>query len=229
MNTVVIDGYNLIRRVPELYEIETAQGLESCRRELERVLAAYIAGRKGLRAVVVYDSASPVNISPEGSSYPGLTVRFVEDADRLVVELSRRFAGQGDHVRVVSSDRAGVGGPLSGVRRTEVISAEDFWRNFLAGRIGGKSAKGDSKRLGVERESANNEKPPRQSPEEKAYWLEAFGVKDREEKSESPEKPRGLDRKSASAISQGESEQGTAQRMKDRRKKRYLRRLERGK
>jgi len=56
MNTIVIDGYNLIHRVDELLAVAEKEEFESARNELEWTVSSYLAERKGVRAVVVYDS-----------------------------------------------------------------------------------------------------------------------------------------------------------------------------
>jgi len=52
---VLVDGYNLIRRIPELRAVESRSGLEAGRRALDNRLAGYVAGRGGVRVTVVYD------------------------------------------------------------------------------------------------------------------------------------------------------------------------------
>lgn len=171
MNTIVIDGYNLIHRVDELKAIAEKEEFESARDALERILSSYLAGRKGVRAVVVYDSSNLQGNAAGRGSYPGVGVRFAACADDLVVELALRYAGEGDHVRVVSSDRAGVGSQVAGQRRIEVLSSDKFWSTALAARGGRKDRAGSRKKT----KQLNNEKPGKVSRAEVEYWLRAFG------------------------------------------------------
>ena len=163
MTVVVIDGYNLIRRIPELREIEHKDGLEAGRAALELRLAGY-AARPGIRVIIVYDGApGPV------TGGKGLSVMFSDRADATVVELALKHASNGEQVRAVSSDRAGVGAPLAGANRVEVVSAEQFWSGI-------RTAKGGTQKAGKGGgASAGSDKPQRVSRDEVRYWLGEFG------------------------------------------------------
>jgi predicted RNA-binding protein with PIN domain len=179
MNTIVVDGYNLIRRVGELKALDERE-LELGRAELERLLSRYVSSRKNLRAVVVYDSPSAPSGSYRSATLPGVSVRYSDRADETVVELARRFAAAGDQVLAVSSDRSGVALPLAGVNRVEVHKAEEFWSARLAapgrGKISRRAGKGKP-----ENGTSAREKPNRVSAGEVAFWLEAFGAAGEEE------------------------------------------------
>jgi hypothetical protein len=93
----LIDGYNVIRRSPELATAE-GQGLEAGRLALCRLLSA-AARRSGDRFVIVFDGAKG---GGSGAGAAGVSVMFSsarETADRL---LGRLAAGGG---AVVSNDR----------------------------------------------------------------------------------------------------------------------------
>jgi len=228
MNVVVVDGYNLIRRVPGLKAIENERGLEHCREELERVLGRYALGRKGVLIEVVYDSSSPLNIPLGRAAMPGVRVRFAPCADDLVVELSLRYCRLGHSVRVVSSDRSGVASLLRGERGIEVISSEEFWRKNLSlpGKVKGGTVAVGSAEKG---EFQEDEKPRKASAEDIDYWLKAFGVEE-ESKNLSPggEKPQAAAGGDApEGTLQEESETEQADTLKHRKRKAYLRRLRR--
>ncbi len=215
MNVLVIDGYNLIRRVSALAEVERRGGLEQGRAELERRLAGYLAGRKGLRAVVVYDGPDPGRTA----GGPGLELVFAPDADSRVRELARAQAGQGRPVRVVSSDNA-LRAQLAGTPRVELVSAEEFWRSHLSGR--GSAGEGKSREPKAAAGGAR-EKPTRVPRGELGLWLEAFGAGEQgRSQRQSPEREQGQAPGREEPPSASEQEQ--QEHRKALRKERHLRR-----
>lgn len=102
---IVVDGYNVIRRLPELRRQE-AQGLEAGRDALVRMLAAYRRARGHHRITVVFDGAAhPVGLGGTGR-VAGIDVRYSragETADAVILRLARQ-GGAG--ALVVSSDRS---------------------------------------------------------------------------------------------------------------------------
>lgn len=219
MNTIVIDGYNLIHRVDELKSVAEREEFESARNQLERILSSYLASRKGVRAMVVYDSSNPRGNAAGKGSYPGVGVRFAPCADDLVVELALKYAREGDHVRVVSSDRAGVGSQLAGERRIEVLASDKFWSTTLAARGGRKDRAGSRKKI----EQLNNEKPGKVSRAEVKYWLRAFGETGEAEREEEGSVENAVEDREPSEREPDKSNPG----LKEIKKKRYLRRQKR--
>jgi hypothetical protein len=128
----LVDGYNVIRRDPDLRAAEVG-GLEAGRRALLARIAEH-AQRSSDRFTVVFDGA-PV---PGPAAAPGrLEVVFSrppEKADDVVVRLARR---EGAGAVVVTSDRA-VGDSARRARCT-VVSAEQF----LAGLRGSHAGEDD--------------------------------------------------------------------------------------
>ena len=99
---IIIDGYNLIRRVPELREIDRAD-LEEARESLLRELSAYRSG-KGHRITVVFDGAGSVHLGGSREKVAGITVVYSaqgRSADQAMGEMFRN--GQADVA--VSADR----------------------------------------------------------------------------------------------------------------------------
>ncbi|MCE5271759.1 NYN domain-containing protein [bacterium] len=177
MVTVVVDGYNLIRRTESLRVIENASGLEAARLALETALAGYVAARKDVLVTVVYDSAPGPRESQSGGPR-GVRAVFSPDADSTVVELALEAAVKGRQVRAVSSDWAGVVSQLAGNNRVEVLGADAFWREVTPERVERSAKKsGGSVKPAVGR----SEKPTHISRSEVDYWLEAFGSKGEEE------------------------------------------------
>jgi len=229
MIRIIIDGYNLIRRVPDLSSLEKNQGLEASREELENCLAGYAASRQGVRVLVVYDSSYPVNLLPGSVSRAGIETCFPGNADKFVVEQSRKFAELGEQVRVVSSDVAGVCQPLKGTPGIEVLSAERFWATCLYRR---RKHRGDTGSSGESRHSGDRgqaEKPRQVTPKEVNYWLDIFRPEDgkSESRTEAQEAvPAEKEQAIPAPEDQGKEKSG---RSKEIRKKRYLRRQKRGK
>ena len=216
MNTIVIDGYNLIHRVDELKAVAEREEFESARNQLERILSSYLASRKGVRAVVVYDSSIIQGKATGKGSYPGVGVRFAPCADDLVVELALKYAREGNHVRVVSSDRAGVGSQVAGERRIEVLASDKFWSTALAARGGRKDRAGSRKKI----EQLNNEKPGKVSRAEVKYWLRAFGETGEGERGEEESVTNAVEDREPSEREPDKSNPG----LKEIKKRRYLRR-----
>jgi predicted RNA-binding protein with PIN domain len=115
----IVDGYNVIRRDPDLAGAE-ASGLEPGRAALLRVVIG-AAQRTGDPFTVVFDGA-PGHVAPGGSGQIDLVFsRPPETADDVVVALARRL-GQG--AIVVTSDRT-VGDAARRAGAT-ILSAEQF-------------------------------------------------------------------------------------------------------
>lgn len=71
---ILIDGYNLIRRVPELKEADRTD-LQQGRNALLEHLATYGAG-KGHRITVVFDGADAVHLGGNRERIGGILVRY---------------------------------------------------------------------------------------------------------------------------------------------------------
>ncbi len=99
---IVVDGYNLIRRLPELRKHES-ESLEAGRAALVHLLAGYRRARGHHRITVVFDGQSGTGGAVGRTA--GIEVRFSrpgETADRLIARLAQEGRGG---VLVVSSDR----------------------------------------------------------------------------------------------------------------------------
>jgi predicted RNA-binding protein with PIN domain len=115
----IVDGYNVIRRDPDLAGAE-ASGLEPGRAALLRVVIG-AALRTGDAFTVVFDGA-PGHAAASGSGQVDLVFsRPPESADDVVIALARRL-GQG--AIVVTSDRT-VGDAARRAGAT-ILSAEQF-------------------------------------------------------------------------------------------------------
>ena len=99
---IVIDGYNLIRRIPELRSLDS-QDLEAGRDRLAHELSAYRAG-KGHLITVVFDGAESIHLGGHSEKVRGISVRYSpqgRSADSVIMEMCRE--GQVD--LIVSGDR----------------------------------------------------------------------------------------------------------------------------
>jgi predicted RNA-binding protein with PIN domain len=119
---IIVDGYNLIRRLPELREQERLE-LAAGRAALCALLAAYRRVRGHHRITVVFDGqGNPAGAKAERVA--GIDVRYSrpgETADRLIVRLAQEGR---DGALVVSSDRA-VAGAATAAGAT-AASCEEF-------------------------------------------------------------------------------------------------------
>jgi predicted RNA-binding protein with PIN domain len=144
--TIIIDGYNLIRQIPALFNIE-ARGLEAGREALLDRLFLYKGGCKN-DITVVFDGPSSRSYWARG----GIKVQFAPSADDAVVAL----AGPG--TLVVSSDLE----VQAGARRkgAKIQSADEFWQQVRAA-IAGRRYRG-----------SRRPRPTFHGTWDKAYWDE---------------------------------------------------------
>jgi predicted RNA-binding protein with PIN domain len=99
---IIIDGYNLIRRVPELKEADRTD-LNAGRDMLIGELASYRTV-KGHRITVVFDGSEALHLGGGVEKVRGITVRFSprgSDADRVILEA----LGNSEADVLVSADR----------------------------------------------------------------------------------------------------------------------------
>jgi hypothetical protein len=97
----LIDGYNVIRRDPDLRAAE-AQGLEAGRKALLSLIAG-IARRSADQFTVVFDGAPVPGPATAGGQLEVIFSRPPQKADDVLVTLARR---EGQGAVVVTSDRA---------------------------------------------------------------------------------------------------------------------------
>ncbi|NOY87577.1 MAG: NYN domain-containing protein [Deltaproteobacteria bacterium] len=99
---ILIDGYNIIRRIPELSALDRAD-MEEGRDYLIGELSRYRSG-KGHGIVVVFDGAGSYHLGDRGSRVKGITViysRQGRSADDVIAALCRE--GKAD--LLVTADR----------------------------------------------------------------------------------------------------------------------------
>ena len=119
---IIIDGYNLIRRVPDL-KMRERTDMEQARESLVRELSVYKAG-KSHRISVVFDGAEAIHLGGGTEKVGGITVRFSprgSSADQLILEAIRKKEAD----ILVSADRE----LTEAARRGEItsVSPELFW------------------------------------------------------------------------------------------------------
>lgn len=119
---IVIDGYNLIRSIPELTALER-ESLETGRNSLVRDLSVYKAGR-GHRITVVFDGVDSIHLGGSSDKTGGITVRYSprgRSADSVIIQMCRE--SQADVV--VTGDRE----IMDAAKRTGVtpVSPDLFW------------------------------------------------------------------------------------------------------
>jgi len=99
---IIIDGYNLIRRIPELRALDR-NDLEAGRDGLASELSIYRVG-KGHRITVVFDGAESIHLGGGSERVAGITIRYSargQTADQVIQKMCRE--GLAD--MVVSGDR----------------------------------------------------------------------------------------------------------------------------
>jgi predicted RNA-binding protein with PIN domain len=154
----LIDGYNVIRRDPDLRSAE-AGGLEAGRRALLALVGA-AARRTGDRFTVVFDGARRTGPAPAGHQVEVVFSRPPETADDVLRRLAAR-AGAG--VAVVSSDHA----VRTAVRRSggAAVEAEAFVAAARGGGDDGQEGEDDDE---DDRPAARRGNPRRLSRDDRA-------------------------------------------------------------
>lgn len=110
---IIIDGYNLIRRIPELASLESVD-LEEGRKYLIQELSSYRAG-KGHRVTVVFDGAGSIHLGEGREKERGIAViysRQGHSADDVIAKMCRDGGADlvvtGDRDLMDRADRANV-------------------------------------------------------------------------------------------------------------------------
>ena len=99
---ILIDGYNLIRRIPELREADR-RDLAEGRDALLEQLSLYRSGKQH-RITVIFDGADAIHLGGSSEKAGGISVRYSargRNADQEIIEACRN--GQAD--LLVSADR----------------------------------------------------------------------------------------------------------------------------
>ena len=119
---ILIDGYNLIRRIPELNEADRAD-LQHGRDALLGYLSSYRAGR-GHGITVVFDGAEAVHLGGSKQKVRGITVRYSPrgaSADSVILKAVANNEADmlvsADGELVIAAERSGV----------TAVSPEFFW------------------------------------------------------------------------------------------------------
>jgi predicted RNA-binding protein with PIN domain len=161
METILIDGYNLLHKDPALKKL-AGRSLEQAREELLDRLAAYRSGDVAI--VVVFDGREQRG-THGARRRPGVEARFSRpplSADQVILDMiagERRRAS----LLVVTSDAKDIGrsARAEGVRW---ISSEAFFRRLAGGR----------KPKGQRRGERQDEKPAAVAASEIDYWIKKF-------------------------------------------------------
>ncbi len=119
---IVIDGYNLIRRIPELRALDRAD-LEAGRDGLVNELSTYRAG-KGHPITVVFDGAESIHLGGGSEKVAGISIVYSaqrQSADSVIQKMCRE--GQAD--LIVTADRE----IMDAARKAGVtpVSPDLFW------------------------------------------------------------------------------------------------------
>lgn len=99
---IVIDGYNLIRRIPELRALDR-EDLESGRDGLVQELSAYRAGKEH-KITVVFDGAEAIHLGGGSEKVAGIVVCYSargQTADSVIQKMCRESGAD----LIVSGDR----------------------------------------------------------------------------------------------------------------------------
>jgi predicted RNA-binding protein with PIN domain len=123
---ILIDGYNLIRRVPELAEADR-QDLQEGRDLLISQLAAYRSG-KGHRITVVFDGAGSVHLGGSSEKVKGVSVIYAPQG-RTADDVIRKMCAEGGADLLVTADRQ----LLDTALRFEItpMDPHEFWDKVI--------------------------------------------------------------------------------------------------
>jgi len=123
---ILIDGYNLIRKIPELQRLERID-MEEARESLIRELSVYRRGKRH-RIEVIFDGAEASRLGGSQGRQAGITVRFSprgSSADRLILEALKDGAAD----VLVSADRELT--DAAGRSEVTAVSPGLFWDKVL--------------------------------------------------------------------------------------------------
>src|SRR5262245_31501263 len=202
--TCIVDGYNVIRRVRELRSVEQQGDLEAGRDALlHRILSSKFLA--GTHVIVVFDGAA--GIRHFRSSPPGIEVRFStppQNADRAILTALESRAVTSEVV-VITADRdlAWEANKLG----ARVVDPEEWITKF------------SPRRTGAAAPVKDHPEKPKPDESETRHWLGVFGdkrieiagIKKSVERSDEPRR----------------ASDDEAEKIKQRRKQRYLRRMKR--
>jgi len=148
----IIDGYNLMHKVPELAEL-AGKDLEQARDRLVAMLARF-KGRRQIRVVVVFDGdqASGGPARTRAGAMDVVFSRLPEKADERIVRMARSLANPKAWT-VVSSDRKVR--ERAGACGVRTVGADEFLRTATPAR-------------------ARREDKPEMRTEDVAEWEEFF-------------------------------------------------------
>jgi hypothetical protein len=109
MQTLIVDGYNIIHAWPALHATLLEKGLEDARRKLITALAEY-AAQTGVAVTVVFDAHGRPGGLPSTEQFDGVTVLFGSKratADHVIERAAYRASqrGEGADVVVATDDR----------------------------------------------------------------------------------------------------------------------------
>lgn len=128
MQTLIVDGYNVVHAWPALKRILQTRGLEDARDQLIHALSEYSA-HTGVKVMVVFDSHERTESAEPPAVIDGVIVRFgtkTASADHVIERLAQRLARRGDasQVTVATGDR--LQRALVGAMGVATISAESL-------------------------------------------------------------------------------------------------------
>lgn len=160
MNKIIIDGYNMIHRVPDLCKF-LDESLEKARNELILQLKSYLM-RSKVEITLVFDGNQPVFGSDASNSHKYLRIIFSKypfKADPLIKDLIKREQKKKSLI-LVSDDADIIQHAKS--HGSKVLSPVAFYQR-IEGRFHGKEL--------------NNKFDQEMTEEELSKWLEIFGIK----------------------------------------------------
>jgi len=187
--TIIIDGYNLLRRAFRFFEEE--HGLEAARAKLEVRLREFLRARgPGLSIVLVYDGAEGMSPPETPAHRPtgGLQVVFSrppQSADDLILEECAQRRGR-EALTVVTSDRKDIQARLRGPRLHHFTSEE--FAEALEQAMGRPQALAEAG--GPAASPAEKPSPEDLSAGEVAEWLRIFSQPKRRGRAGSPDEDR---------------------------------------
>lgn len=160
MNKIIIDGYNMIHRVPELRQYLN-ESLEKARDELILLLKSYLVRSEAV-ITLVFDGNLPPFDFGASSPHKYLTIKFSKfplKADSLIKDLIKKEENK-KSLTVVSEDSDIIQYAKS--QRVKVLTPVAFYQR-IEKRFAGKEL--------------NNKFDVEMTEEELSQWLEIFGVK----------------------------------------------------
>ncbi len=150
VNTLIVDGYNIIYAIPEL-ENELNKSLMSARRALSEALSRYQAGERSIKRIyVAYDSRDGIGDIEDMGLVKNVYAPKASNADSEIVKMLK-VAGDLKKIAVLSKDNFVINHARA--MGAEILSLNKFLKKITTAKKGASRQRlSEEEREGITRE-----------------------------------------------------------------------------